>query len=79
MAKNENKKKNFEKEIEYLNKGHQFFYKSVNPKIFDQSLSYWLNIIPKKFGKFKNIEGFAMQAGPGLVEKNRTSKVYSHQ
>tara|TARA_Y100000389_G_C17427444_1_gene500436 strand:+ start:330 stop:1733 length:1404 start_codon:yes stop_codon:yes gene_type:complete len=55
LAKNENKKKNFEKEIEYLNKGHQFFCKSVNPKTFDQSLSYWLNIIPKKFGKFKII------------------------
>lgn len=53
LAKNEQRKKNYEKEIEYLKKGHEFFCKSVNFKIFNQSLSYWLKYIPKKFDKIK--------------------------
>jgi len=53
LAKYENKKKNFEKEMEYLEKGHNFFCKSVIPKIFNQSLSFWLDVIPKKFNKLK--------------------------
>jgi len=55
LAKNEQKKKDLEKEMEYLNKGHEFFCKSTNPKIFNQSLSYWLEVIPQKFNKIKII------------------------
>ena len=53
LAKNEQIKNNFEGEIEYLKKGHEFFCKSVSPKVFDQSITYWLKIIPKKFRKLK--------------------------
>ena len=55
LAKYENKKKLFHNEIEYLHKGHYFFCKSINPNIFNQSLDYWLNIIPKKFNNIKFI------------------------
>ena len=41
--------------MEYLNMGHDFFCKSVNPKVFNQNLFFWLDIIPKKFNKFKII------------------------
>ena len=47
------KKKNFSNEIEYLNKGHDFFCRSINQNIFSQSLTYWLNIIPKRFNDIK--------------------------
>ncbi len=53
LAKNEQIKKNFSEEVAYLKKGHEFFCKSVQPKVFHQSLNYWLNIIPKKFNKIK--------------------------
>ena len=53
LAKYKNKKKLFHKEIEYLHKGHNFFCKSTNQNVFNQSQVYWLNIIPKKFN---NIE-----------------------
>lgn len=53
LAKNEQKKKNFENEIKFLNKGHDFFYKSFDNKIFEKNLNYWLEIIPSKFKSFK--------------------------
>tara|TARA_A100001011_G_scaffold372785_1_gene431559 strand:+ start:420 stop:1817 length:1398 start_codon:yes stop_codon:yes gene_type:complete len=53
LAKNEQIKKNFDKEIEFLEKGHKYFCKSIPPKVYDQSLNYWLNIIPKKFHKIE--------------------------
>ena len=53
LAKKENLAKNFDKEIQLLEKGHYFFQKSMPSKIFEQNLSYWLNIIPKKFKKIK--------------------------
>ena len=53
LAKNEQIKKNFEDEIEYLKKGHEFFCESIPYKVFDQNLTYWLKIIPKNFKKLK--------------------------
>jgi len=50
LAKSERLKKNFKEEFDLLNQAHQNCYKS-NLKIYDQSLSYWLNVIPKKFDK----------------------------
>ena len=55
LAKYKKKKKNFSNEIEYLNKGHDFFCRSINQNIFSQSLTYWLNIIPKRFNDIKFI------------------------
>ncbi len=53
LAKNEQIKRNFDKEIEYLKKGHEFFCKSISPKIYKQNSNYWLNLIPKKFSKIR--------------------------
>ena len=53
LAKNEQLKKNFDKEIKFLEKGHKYFCKSVSPKIYEQRSNYWLNIIPKKFNKIE--------------------------
>ena len=49
LAKNQQRKKNFDGEINFLNKGHEHFKKSVPKKVYEQSFDYWLNIIPKKF------------------------------
>ena len=65
LAKNEQRKKNYEKEIEYLKKAHEFFCKSVNFKIFDQSLSYWLKFIPKKYNISSN-DNFVFINSKGL-------------
>ena len=56
LAKNQELKKNFDKEIEFLKKGHEYFCKSINSKDFKQNLDYWLNIIPSKFNKIKYFE-----------------------
>ena len=58
LAKNYQKKKSFDKEIEFLEKGHKFFIKSVPPKVYEQSSNYWLNLIPKKYDNIfiKNIQ-----------------------
>ncbi len=53
LAKNAQKKKNFNEEIKFLENGHNYFCKSVPPKVYQQSLNYWLNIIPKKYNKIE--------------------------
>ena len=53
LAKNEQIKKNFKKEIEFLKKGHEYFCKSISSNILQQSLNYWINVIPKKFDKIE--------------------------
>ncbi len=53
LAKNQQIKKNFDKEISFLEKGHEYFIKSITKKIYEQSYNYWLNIIPKKFDKIE--------------------------
>ena len=61
LAENENKKKEINKEIFFLEKANSFSFKSKE-KINKQALNYWLNIIPKKFDNFsltinpKNLE-----------------------
>lgn len=54
MAKAERIKKNYKSEFNFLKQAHDYYYKS-NAKIYDQSLLYWLNIIPKKFDKINFI------------------------
>jgi len=53
LAKNQQIKKNFDMEMNFLEKGHDHFQKSIPKKIYEQSSDYWLNIIPKKFDKIK--------------------------
>lgn len=53
LAKHEQMKKNFDKEIKFLDKGHRYLRKSFRPKVYEQSLNYWLKIIPKKFDKIE--------------------------
>ena len=53
LAKNQQIKKNFNKELNFLKKGHEYFRKSISKKIYEQSFNYWLNVIPKKFDKIK--------------------------
>ena len=53
LAKNQQIKKNFDKELNFLKKGHEYFRKSISKKIYEQSFNYWLNVIPKKFDKIK--------------------------
>jgi tetratricopeptide (TPR) repeat protein len=50
LAKAERLKKNFKKEYDFLIKAHKYCYES-NTIIYNQSLLYWLDIIPKKFNK----------------------------
>jgi len=54
MAKAERIKKNYKSEFNFLSQAHDYCYKS-NAKIYDQSLLYWLNVIPKKFDKINFI------------------------
>ena len=68
LAKKEQNKKNLEKEMEYLDKGHKFFCKSVNQKIFNQSLSYWLDFIPKKFNKIKIVNEKSINKKNSLIK-----------
>ncbi len=56
LAKYEHKQKKFEKEMIFLQKAHENFLKSINFNNYQQSLNYWLNIIPKKFQKFEIIK-----------------------
>ena len=56
LAKNKQIKKKFDEEINFLKMGHEFFCKSIPPRLFEQSNYYWLNIIPKKIGKIKIID-----------------------
>ena len=54
LAESERKKKNFIKEIDYLEKAHQYtFNENLNRN--KKTLNYWHNIIPKKYDKFKFI------------------------
>ena len=53
LAKHEQMKKNFDKEIKFLDKGHRYLRKSFPSKVYEQSLNYWLKIIPKKFDKIE--------------------------
>lgn len=53
LAKDQQIKKNFDKEMEYLKKGHNFYCKSIPQNVYEQSSNYWLNIIPKKYDKIK--------------------------
>ena len=50
LAKSEKLKKNFKKEFDYLKQAHNNCFKS-NIKIYNQSLTYWLDVLPKKFNK----------------------------
>ena len=51
LAENERKKKSFNKEIDYLKKAHQSLFDADLNKN-NQSLNYWINIIPNKYDKF---------------------------
>ena len=51
MAEYERKKNFFTKEMEYLEKAHQYTFKE-NLNINNQSLNYWQNIISTKYDKF---------------------------
>jgi len=51
LAKNEKKKKNFSKEMLYLNKGNQSSFDSKK-KTNSITLNYWQNVITKKYNKF---------------------------
>jgi len=54
LAEYERKQKDFIKEINYLEKAHQYiFNESLNRN--KKTLNYWHNIIPKKYDKFKFI------------------------
>jgi len=70
LARAENIKKNFKKEFDFLNQGHECFYKS-NINVYNQSLSYWLEIIPKKFNKIKflnkNTNEFCKKINPIFI------------
>ncbi len=61
LAKYKNKKKLFHDEIEYLHKGHNFFCRSINQNVFNQSLTYWLNVIPKKFNDIKFVNSSSVK------------------
>ena len=54
LAKNEKKKKNFKKEINFLESANNFSYKDnkIKNKQFDK---YWLEIIPKKYDKIEYV------------------------
>ena len=54
LAEYERKQNFFIKEIEYLEKAHQYIFNEKLNKN-NQTLNYWHNIIPKKFDKFKFI------------------------
>ena len=54
LAESERKKKNFIKEIDYLEKAHQYIF-NENLNRNKKTLNYWHNIIPKKYDKFKFI------------------------
>ena len=58
LAKYQQMNNNFNKEIYFLEKGHEYLCKAIPFKIHEQRQNYWLNIIPKKFDKFRvvNIE-----------------------
>tara|TARA_B100000780_G_scaffold278833_1_gene253912 strand:+ start:1792 stop:3168 length:1377 start_codon:yes stop_codon:yes gene_type:complete len=64
LAKAERLKKNFKKEFNYLKQAHNNCLKS-NIKIYNQPLSYWLDVIPKKFNKID----FANEASNELCKK----------
>ena len=40
------KKKNYEKEFNYLLKGHHYFFESKKEE-FTNGVDYWLNVLPK--------------------------------
>ena len=61
LAKYKNKKKLFHDEIEYLHKGHNFFCRSINQNVFNQSLTYWLKVIPKKFNDIKFVNSSSIK------------------
>ena len=54
LANNANKKKLFNKEIEYLKKAHTHVF-SGNLGSNKKSLNYWLNIIPKKYNRINYV------------------------
>ena len=54
LAEHERKKKNFNLEIEYLNKANKFSFDSM-AKSNTKTLNYWKNIITKKYKKFEFI------------------------
>lgn len=54
LAANEKKKNNINKEISYLKKANHYSFK-YKEKINNQTLEYWLNIIPKKIEKINYI------------------------
>jgi|TARA_B110000027_G_scaffold130260_1_gene152812 tetratricopeptide (TPR) repeat protein len=70
LAEAEKIKKNFKKEFNYLNQGHEYFYKS-NVNVYNQSLLYWLEIIPKKFNEIKflnkNTNEFSKKINPIFI------------
>jgi len=51
LAENERKKKNFDLEIDYLQKANQFSFNSMKEKNL-KTLDYWKNVITKKYNKF---------------------------
>ena len=51
LAHDERKKKNLEKEFQYLNEGHKYFHFS-NEKINNQISFYWIRLMPKIIEKF---------------------------
>ena len=53
LAKNSQINKKYEEEIEYLHQGHEYFSKSIVPKVFEENLNYWLDIISKKYNKIE--------------------------
>ncbi len=55
LAKNEKRKKNFDKEIDLLNYANEFSYQGKK-NVHQQSDKYWLNTLPSKFDKIKYSE-----------------------
>ena len=55
LAKKENEKKNFKKEVFFLEKANHYSFKSKD-KVNKQALNYWFEIIPNKFDKFYFLE-----------------------
>ena len=46
MAKCEYKEQNYDEELNYLIRGHNYYFDSKKEK-FDAEVNYWLNIQPK--------------------------------
>ena len=46
LAKFEQQEKNYERELDYLLKGHDYFFQTKSTK-FEKELKYWFNILPR--------------------------------